>query len=415
MRTILHSDLNNFYASCEAALNPALKNVCLGVTGSVSERHGIILAKNDKAKAMGVKTGMTIKNAKDLCPDIVLVEANFETYLRYSERVRKIYLEYTDRVEPFGIDEAWLDLTHSLSGKSGVEIADEIRARVKEIGLTVSVGVSFNKVFAKLGSDMKKPDATTVISYDGADGFRNKVWQLGVGELLMVGKKSEQKLKKYNINTIGDLARTDVKFLTRVFGKNGATLHAFACGEDNSEVRLYDLPDDVKSVSSSMTSYRDLVTYDDVHIMFSLLSESVSSRVIRKGLGNAGTVSIFVRDEALQSFTRQAKLVPPSSFSDDIFALALKLFTENYDFKKGVRSLGISVSDFVSDAGQISMFDPPDLYDKKLSLAKAVIKIKDKYGSESLTKAVTMKDKLLSANGPEKNRPVRTESFPTED
>lgn len=412
MRTILHSDLNNFYASCEQAYEPKLKDMFLGVCGSLKDRHGIILAKNEKAKAMGVKTGMTIKNAKDLCPELVLKEADFDKYLDFSQKVRKIYLEYTDLVEPFGIDEAWLDVTNSKVFGDGKTIADQIRSRVKKLGLTASVGVSFNKVFAKLGSDMKKPDATTVI---GADDYKNTVWRLPVSDLLMVGRRTADKLKKFNVNTIGDLAVTSQDFLVKTFGKWGKTLWLFANGEDLSPVRLYEEPDEIKSVGNSMTCYRDLKDEEDVHIMFSVLSDSVSSRVIRKNLGRASTVSISVRDENLQTFVRQTKLNPPSSFAEDILACAIQLFKENYDFKKGVRSLGISVSDFVENASQLSIFENPDDYEKKLKLAQTVTQIRDRYGSGVVQKAINLKDKRIAREDPEKQHTVHPQGFTSKD
>lgn len=408
MKVILHSDLNNFYASCEQVYDSSLKDRVFCVTGSVKDRHGIVLAKNEKAKKLGVKTGMTIRDAKNLCPELLTVEADFDKYLDFSEKVRKIYLGYTDRVEPFGIDEAWLDVTNSKIFGNGEKIADEIRSKVRDLKLTASVGVSFNKVFAKLGSDMKKPDATTVID---ENNYKEKVWCLPCSDLLMVGRKTALKLAKFNINTIGDLANTNVGFLTESFGKWGKMLSAFAKGEDASSVRKYEEPDEIKSVGNSMTCYRDLNDFDDVHIMLSVLSDSVSSRILRKNLGMANTVTLTVRDDALCFFTRQAKLPFPSSFSEDILDLSMKLFKENYDFKRGVRSLGISASDFSSGETQLSIFEDPVVYDKKLSLAKTVGAIRDKYGSSSLKKAITLKDKRISREDPEETHVIHPESY----
>lgn len=408
MRTILHSDLNNFYASCEQVFNPSLKGYSFAVTGSVKSRHGIVLAKSQKAKEAGVKTGMTLREAKNLCPDILFLEADFDKYLDLSEKVRKIYLEYTDLVEPFGIDEAWLDVTNSKIFGDGEKIASEIRKRIRDLGLTASVGVSFNKIFAKLGSDMKKPDATTVISYEN---YKKTVWNLPASDLLMVGRKTYEKLLKFNIKTIGDLANADVDFLQKSFGKSGKMLHSYANGTDYSPVKRYEDLDEVKSVGNSMTCYRDLKSIDDVHVMFAVLSDSVSSRVIKKNLGRASTLSIYVRDENLQTFTRQAKLNPPSSFSDDIFDLAIRLFEENCDFKKGIRSLGISVSDFENQETQLSIFSTAEDYDKKMQLAKAVGNIRDKYGLRSLQKAVTLKDKQIARESSKKTPTVLPNAF----
>ena len=408
MRTILHSDLNNFYASCEQVLNPTLKGVAFAVCGSVEDRHGIILAKSQLAKEMGVKTAMTIKAAKDLCPDLVLVRARLDLYVEFSEKVRQIYLEFTDHVEPFGIDEAWLDVTNSKIFGTGEEIAEKIRQRVKELGLTVSVGVSFNKIFAKLGSDLKKPDAVTVISQDN---FKQKVWPLGVGELLNVGRRSAEKLKKYNILTIGDLAKTDKCFLEKSFGKAGAMMYIYANGLDTSPVRLYTNPDIVKSVGNSMTCYRDLKDIEDVHIMLSVLCDSVSQRVIRHDLGRANTVTLSIRDENLSTITRQAKLVPPSNIADDILELSLKLFKENYSFQNGIRSLGVAVSDFNNESEQLSIFENAEDYEKRLKLSKTIGGIRDKYGAKSVTKAINLKDTRISREDPENNHVVHPQSF----
>lgn len=408
MRVILHSDLNNFYASCEQVYNPSLKDKVFCVSGSVKDRHGIVLAKNENAKKLGIKTGMTLNEARNLCSEVIMLEADFDKYLDFSEKVRKIYLGYTDLVEPFGIDEAWLDVTNSKIFGTGPQIADEIRKKVRDLKLTASVGVSFNKIFAKLGSDLKKPDATTVI---GEDDYKRIVWKLPCSDLLMVGKKTAVKLAKFNINTIGDLANTDVKFLSSAFGKSGETLHSFANGGDLSPVRKYEEPDEVKSVGNSMTCYRDLTNAEDVHIMLSVLSDSVSSRIIRKNLGPAKTVTLTVRDENLNFFTRQAKLAVPSCFADDILAGAMKLFAENYDFKLGVRSLGVSVSDFSSGDAQISVFDDPSGYEKKLSLAKAVGAIRDKYGSSSVKTAITLKDKRISREDPKEKHNVHPDTY----
>ncbi len=189
-RTILHSDLNAFYASVECFCNPKIRHLPVAVGGDAEARHGIVLAKNNLAKSFGIITGETIWNAKQKCNDLVVVPANFERYLKFSRLVREIYAEYTDQMEAFGIDESWLDVTGSLYlFGSGKRIADEIRHRVyMELGLTVSIGVSFNKIFAKLGSDIKKPNATTVIT---RDNYRAVVWGLPASDLLYVGRSTK--------------------------------------------------------------------------------------------------------------------------------------------------------------------------------------------------------------------------------
>ena len=408
MRIILHSDLNNFYASCEMIRHPELRGKCLAVCGSIEDRHGVVLAKNDKAKALGIKTGMNLRDAYNLCPELVCVEADFEWYLFYSKRVREIYYKFTDMIEPFGIDEAWLDVTHSANFGSGKEIADKIREEVKILGLTASVGVSFNKVFAKLGSDLKKPDATTVISYEN---FKDIVWKLDCSELLMVGRKTAQKLKKYNINTIGDIANSDVEFLTKQLGVWGRYLHDFAWGRDDNAVKKFDETDEVKSIGNSMTSYRDLNTLDDAKIMFLVLCDSVSARVIDAKVGAATTLSISVRDENLFWFTRQTKLKKPTVLAEDYYTTALELFKENYDFKLGVRSLGVSVGGFTNDGEQLSLFEDNENYEKRLKLADTVNGIRKKFGSSSVLKARNLTDKRITREDPKHTHIVHPDGF----
>lgn len=227
-RVILHCDMNNFYASVECMLNPELKNKPVAVCGSVEERHGIVLAKNYAAKAFGVSTGEAIWQAKQKCQDLVIVEPHYEQYIKFSKLAREIYGRYTDQIEPYGMDECWLDVTGSGCMGTGFEIADEIRRTVKfELGLTISAGVSFNKIFAKLGSDMKKPDAITCIE---ADSFREKIWCLPAADLLGVGRATEKVLSGYGIHTIGELAATSDDFLKCRLGKNGLAIKKYAMG-----------------------------------------------------------------------------------------------------------------------------------------------------------------------------------------
>ncbi len=407
-RVILHSDLNNFYATCEERRNPELKGKFVAVCGSVEDRHGIVLAKNQLAKSVGIKTGMTLVEAHRLCPNLVCVEADLPHYLEVSKKVKKIYEKYTDKIESFGIDEAWLDVTNSKIFGSGEEIANKIRSEVKELGLTVSVGVSFNKIFAKLGSDLKKPDATTVIS---VENYKDIVWNLDCAELLMVGKKTAQKLKKYNITTIGDIAKTDKNFLVKTFGKWGDYLYNFANGYDNSPVKRVDEADDVKSIGNSMTCYRDLTTLDEAKIMFAVLCDSVSARVIDAKIGEATSLSISIRDENLSWITRQQKLDRPSVLAEDYFKTAVSLFSKNYDFKTPIRSLGVSVSSFVKADVQTTLFEDEKDYEKRLKLAKAVGGLREKYGTTSVVKGVNLKDKKITREDPKNRHVIHPEGF----
>lgn len=405
MRTVLHVDLNNFYASVETIIDPSLKGDFLGVTGNIESRHGVILAKSESAKKAGVKTGMTVHEALKICPELKLVEAKHDRYVKYSEIVRNIYRRYTDVIEPFGIDECWLDCTSTVKMFGGGEkIANDIRETVKrETGLTVSVGVSFNKVFAKLGSDMKKPDAVTVIS---PENFKEKVWGLPVENLLFVGKSTLEKLKKYNIATIGDLAAVDEKFLTDKFGKWGATLKIYAEGLDDTPVMKDNESDEIKSVGNSITSYRDLVNVEDAKLVFSVLAASVSRRLISYNVGKACGISVYVRDNELNSITRSARLPYPTVLADDFCAAAEKLLENSYDFKKPIRTLGLTVSWFTEKSyEQLTVYDKE--YRKKLSLQLAVNAINEKYGKKSVMKGIVYKDKKLSGAEPSENGVVK--------
>ena len=261
-RTILHCDCNAFYASVECVLNPELKKVPMAVGGDEESRHGIILAKNELAKKYNIQTAETIWQAKKKCPDLVIVRPHHDLYYKYSKQVMDIYKRYTDYVESFGPDEAWLDVTGSkrLFG-DGVKIANELRRIVREeTGLTISVGVSFCKVFAKLGSDYKKPDATTVFS---KSNWKQFIYPLSVRDLLFVGKKTGDELERLGVKTIGQLAKYDEHILVRHFGKAGNMLYRYANGLDSEPVKSIYEKEKVKSVGNGMTFRQDLVGEDD--------------------------------------------------------------------------------------------------------------------------------------------------------
>ena len=338
-RVVLHSDLNNFYASVECLYNPKLRGKPVAVVGDPEVRHGIVLAKTYEAKAYGVQTGNPLWMAKQMCPDIIFVEPHYDLYLKYSNMARKIYSEYTDQVEPYGIDECWLDVTGSthLFG-DGKAIADKIRKQIKsELGITVSVGVSYNKIFAKLGSDMKKPDATTVIT---SKHFKEIVWPLSVSDLLYVGRATHNKLKRCGIYTIGDLAKADQKLLQYILGKNGIMLWMFANGLDTSPVSNIGAKSLIKSISNSTTAPRDLITDEDIKITLYVLCESVSSRMREYGFV-CKTVQIGIRDNELHSYERQGSLFYPNRTSKALFEKAFELYKQNHTSGKPVRSLSV--------------------------------------------------------------------------
>lgn len=395
-RTILHIDLNNFFASVECKYAPELASGYMAVIGNVEDRHGIILAKNQKAKEKGVKTGMLLRDAEKLCPGIVFVEANHDRYAYWSMRAKALYRQYSERVESFGIDEAWVDVTGVKTANDGKDIADEIRERVKdELGLTVSVGVSFNKVFAKLGSDMKKPDGTTVIS---RENYKSLVWGLPVGDLLFVGHSTLDKLKRIGIESVGDLARSKLEYVSKYLGKIGENLWFYANGEDKSPVLDSRNDGDIKSVGNSVTCYRDLTSEEDVAVMLSSLCESVSERLMRYDIGRAKSISVGIRDSKLNWYAKQEKLNRPSVLSDDFFTSAMKLFNEMFDWSDSIRSLSVTVFDF-ADGEQLDINVSDVEYMKRLNLMKTVGKIRDKYGAGSVRRGLSFKDRKLTKEG----------------
>lgn len=392
-REILHCDCNAFFASVECVFNPDLKNVPMAVAGNPDDRHGIILAKNEIAKKFGVKTAETVWQARKKCPGLVLVPPRHGAYSDFSEKVNNIYLRYTDMVEPFGIDESWLDVTGSrLLFGDGKTIADEIRETVKnELGLTVSVGVSFNKVFAKIGSDYKKPDATTVIT---RENYTDIVYPLPVSDLLYVGKSTCESLRKLGIFTIGDLAGADEKILVRLLGKNGSILYRYARGEDMSAVAKYDDGEEIKSVGNSMTFRRDLVSYDEFCMGISVLSESVARRLRAKKL-KCTTVQISVKTPDFKIFSKQKPLLRPTNLARDIESAAESLLIVPGKKPDPVRALSVTGMGLVSDnAPEQLLLVPDDATEKREKLETVIDEIKNRYGEDKIKPAGIMKNDI---------------------
>lgn len=380
-RTILHCDLNSFYASVECIFNPKLKTVPMAVAGDPENRRGIILAKNELAKGFKVQTAETIWQAKRKCPDLVLVPPRHDLYQKYSDMVNEIYNEYTDLVEKFGIDESWLDVTGSthLFG-SGEKIANTLRERIKkEIGLTISVGVSFNKVFAKLGSDYKKPDATTVIL---RDNFRQIVYPLPVSALLFVGKNTAEAFLKMNIKTIGDLASADREMIKRRFGKSGEQIHRFACGEDDSPVRAADDERELKSVGNGLTFRRNLVGEEDILKGVIALSDKVASRMRRLGV-KCTTVQVMIRSPEFKTISRQKTLIAPTHTAKEIAHASMEIIKKSWDLKAPIRMITVTGCNLVAGEGciQMSLFEEENAEAKKQEqLEKAIDLVRAKYG-----------------------------------
>ncbi|SDF29542.1 DNA polymerase IV [Sporolituus thermophilus] len=408
-RVILHVDLNNFYASVECLYRPELRDKPVAVCGDAEARHGIVLAKNYPAKAYGVKTGDVIWEAKQKCPGLVTVPADFGKYLRFSRLARAIYGDYTDQIESFGIDEAWLDVTGSVGlFGDGEAIAAAIRRRLREeLGITASVGVSWNKVFAKLGSDRQKPDATTVIT---RENFREIVWPLPVEELLYVGRSTRRKLANRAIFTIGDLARRDAMDLRRLLGVWGETLWSFANGLDTSPVRHSGEESIVKSIGNSTTTVRDLVNIEDVKLIVYVLAESVAARLRRHGL-KCTIVAISVRNTELYSFERQSKLGSPTFVAGDIAHKAVELFTANYRWEKPVRSLGVRAAGLVTASGnvQLDLFGPNKT--KVENLERAIDAIRRRFGHYSIQRAEMLIDRRLTGFNPKDEHVIHPVSF----
>ena len=397
-RVILHSDLNNFFASVEIALNPALAGKPLIVCGDPKERHGIVLAKNEEAKKYGIKTAETVYSALKKCPDVQMVGSHMHEYKRFSRRVVEIYARYTDKIEECSIDECALDMTEStfLFG-SGREIAERIRMEVKsELGLTVSVGVSFNKVFAKLASELKKPDAVTEIT---EENYRDIVWKLPVNDLLFVGKSTAETLGKIGVHTIGDLAVADEALLSRFLGKRGRQLRVYARGEDEEPVKFEKKKEDLKSIGNSTTLPHDIIDREDVKRWFYVLAESVSGRLRAADVGRANTVHIVVRNARLEDTTCQTKVLP-TVLCGDIAKAAYDLFCQHFPLGTRVRMLGITVSGFDYHVEQMSLdsflSEERANYDKKERAESAIAKLREKYGYASVQRGLILEDEKLN-------------------
>ena len=390
MPVILHSDLNCFYASVEMNEHPELRDEKVAVCGSVENRHGIVLTASYPAKRQGVRTGMANWQALQVCPDLIMVPPHYDLYLKYSRLVRRIYQRYTGIIEPFGMDENWLELPfcHDLAGE-GLQTAEEIRLAVRrEIGLTVSVGVSFSKIYAKLGSDMKKPDAVTLIT---RENYRNKVFPLPVSDLLYVGPQTTKKLRRMNIRTIGELAHCDEELLRQKLGKNGVMLVHFARGEDGAAVMPegYSVP--VKSVGHGTTCVRDLDNDYDVWRVLYALTQDVGHRLRIHDI-KAGGVQLTVRDNSLQ-FQQWQTPVPYETQSPlELAETGYALFRRSYDWHLPVRALTIRAIDPISAQKpcQMSFFYDAEKRDRRQAVDDCVDRIRGRFGEQALTPASLM-------------------------
>lgn len=385
-RIILHCDMDSFYASVELLDYPELKDKPVAVCGNPKNRHGIILAKNTPAKKFKIKTAETVWQARKKCPDLILLPPHHDKYKEYSHKINEIYQRYTNMVEPFSVDESWLDVTASqnLFG-SGKEIADQIRNAIRnELGLTVSIGVSYNKIFAKMGSDYNKPDGTTVIT---RDNYKELLWSMDVREMFFVGKATADKLNRAGIYTIGELAQSNRNFLTTLLGKHGGMLYDYTNGLEDSPVRLFSEKEKIKSVGNGTTFRRNLTSLDDIKTAVTALSDTVSSR-LRKYQMKCYGVKVDIKDPDFKVISRQKQLEIPTNLEEDIFKTSMEIITSSWNSKKPIRLLTITAINLCDEdeSVQLSLFgNNLETKEKSEKVERAMDDIRAKFGDKSIT------------------------------
>ena len=398
-RAVLHSDLNSFYASVEIMLDPSLRGKAVAVCGSTEDRHGIVLAKSDLAKKAVVKTGMVNWEARQLCRNLIIVPPQYDQYLKYSKLTQSIYQRYTDMIEPFGMDECWLDVTGSraMCGDA-LTIAESIRKSVREeLGLTVSIGVSYNKIFAKLGSDMKKPDAITQIR---REEVQDKVWPLDCSEMIYCGRATTAKLAKYGIHTIGQVAETDPAFLKHLLGVNGLALWRFANGTDTSRVMHKDFVSPVKSIGHGITCTADLDGEDEVWRVILELSQDIGHRLRIHELSARG-VQVYVRGNDLLGSQFQCKLPFTTQLPSEIANAAFRVFRERYRWGSKVRAVTVRAIDLVpqNTPNQLSIFVNAEKLDRRERLQDAIEELRGRFGKTAITYATLLGDLKMPDDG----------------
>lgn len=403
-RRILHCDMNNFYASVECMLNPELKGKAVAVCGSQEERHGIVLAKNYAAKAYGVSTGEAIWQAKQKCKDLIIVPPHYDCYIKYSRLAREIYSRFTDKIEPFGMDECWLDITGTdkLFG-TAEKVANDIKEIIKfELGLTISVGVSFNKIFAKLGSDMKKPDAVTCIF---ENDFREKIWHLPASDMLGVGRRTEMTLSRYGIHTIGELAAMDPDFLKSILKSYGSMLWAYANGYDKSTVCDYGFKSPIKSIGHGITTKRDLEKESEVWPVILELSQDIGHKLRENNLAATG-VSVVVRDTELFIKGWQCKLPMLAQSELYLARRAYQLFLESYGWKHDIRSITVRAIDLIpaDTPMQMDLFNDRTKFDQLETIECIVDTLRQRFGNKAVQPASLL---CLDSLPSEKSKGIR--------
>lgn len=382
MRTILHSDVNNFFASVECTTQPHLKDKPVAVAGNPAKRTGIILAKNELAKSLGVKTGQSIYEAKQYCPELVCLAPHYSVYEEISKKLHQIYLDYTDFVEPLGLDECWLDVTNSLKllKKDGLQIANEIREKVKkEFGFTVSVGVSFNKIYAKLGSDIKKPDAVTQIS---KNDYKKIAFPLPLNSIVGIGKKLERKFALMNIKTIQDFCNLKDEIILKLMGKAGLHLKRNLLGSDEDLVQNYFELVPPKSIGNGTTTITDITNREDIEKVIAFLAEKVSSRLIQANF-EAKTISVSLKTNEFEKM-RKSKTIAPCFATSVLIKEAMILIDSFFDYSKPIRAIRLRCSNLnkIDKFRQLSFFD-----EKKEKISLSIDKINEKYGDKVIYQA----------------------------
>lgn len=393
---VLHCDLNAFYASVEMMLNPALRDKAIAVCGSTEDRHGIVLAKSESAKKAGVKTGMVNWEAKQKCPDLILVPPQYDQYLKYSALARAIYERFSDLVEPFGMDECWIGLNSQIPFADGVRIAEIIRKAMKtELGLTVSIGVSFNKIFAKLGSDLKKPDAVTIIT---PDNYKEKIWPLPASELLYVGKATTQKLAEHGIHTIGDIAATNPEYLRKWLGINGIKLWKYAAGLDDTPVMHKHYVSPIKSVGHGITCIADLRAEEEVWKVILELSQDIGHKLRLYKL-QANGVQLSVKGNDLRSYQMQAQLDSATQNAMTIAAKARVLFQERYYWFTPVRALTVRAISLQPEEQpeQLDLFSDPHQAERIRKLDDCIDDLHRRFGKKCIQPATLLCDLKIPA------------------
>lgn len=383
--------MNNFYASVEAMLHPELKGKPIAVCGDSAERHGIVLAKSYLAASCGVKTAETIWSAKQKCPDLVTVSPHFDEYMRVSMLARKIYGRFTSLIEPFGLDECWLDISGAaITFEEGEKIAHKIKETVKEeLGVTVSVGVSFNKIFSKLGSDIKKPDAVTVIP---KENYLSLIGHLPASALIGVGGTTAHKLSTYGVETIRDLAVFSKNMLIKIFGKLGEELWNNANGLGDSKVVPRSLEMLDKSVGNGVTTPVDLETPDEVWRLMLELSQELGHKLTASGK-TATSVAVQIKDNDLQVKQWQAPLGAPTQSAYTIAKRGFELFSENYKWQKPIRAVTVRAINLAAAGNpkQLGIFDQKEEVGKSGAVDKTVEELRHRFGDSIIQNAAIMK------------------------